>query len=419
MLNKVKRSNPLMWLIDPLQPTAGSASEAYRFKWTPVAWLLPLGIGVAGLTVSAVSWVTDPEQFYFAYLIGWSFCLSLAVGALFFVLIQHLTRAYWSVVVRRISESLLWTFPLLVILGIPLLFGLHDLYHWTHADVMDPASPAFDEVLAGKQLYLNVPFFLGRLIFYFLIWSFISFRLYTLSVRQDVSGGEEVGVRQRNVSSWGLAITAITTSFASFDILMSLEPHWFSTIFGVYFFSGSFMSVMAVMVLVAMVLQKAGMLTSVITTEHYQDLGKFLFGFIVFWAYIAFSQYMLIWYGNLPEETVFYRARFENGWGLSSSILLVGHFIIPFTILVSRTAKRVLPVLAFMCVWILVMQWFDFFWIVMPVLHEEAAFHFVDLTAWIGLTGVIFASVMYRLSRHSLVPERDPQLSRSLSFTNS
>ncbi len=419
MSNTVKRSNPFVWLIDPVQSTADRASEMYRFKWSPVAWMLPLGLGIAGLTMSSVTWLTDPEQFYFSYLIGWSFCLSLTVGALFFVLIQHLTKAYWSVVIRRISEALIWSFPLLVILGLPILFGMHDLYHWSHAEVIDPTSTSFDEVLAGKSSYLNVPFFLGRMIFYFLVWTFISFRLYTLSIRQDVDGGTDIPARQRSVSSWGLAITAVTTSFASFDILMSLSPHWFSTIFGIYFFGGSFMSVMAVMALVAMILQQKGMLSSVVTTEHYQDLGKFLFGFIVFWAYIAFSQYMLIWYGNLPEETIFYRERLENGWQIVSAVLLIAHFIIPFLVLLSRTAKRVLPVLASMCIWMLVMHWFDFYWLAMPVLHEDAAFHLVDLTAWIGLSGIFFGSLMFRLSRHSLVPEQDPRLSQSLSFTNS
>ena len=414
----IKRSNPLVWLLDPLQPTSGEASPSYRFTWSQAAWLIPLAIGIAGLVISAVGWATDPKQFYFSYLVGWTFCLSLALGGLFFVLIQHLVKARWSVVVRRIPETLLWSFPLLAILGIPVLLGMHDLYHWTHHELLDPTNPAFDPVIAGKEPYLNVPFFVGRLAFYFLVWSIISFKLYTLSIRQDVEGGADIPARQRFTSAWGLAISAITVAFAGFDILMSLDPHWFSTIFGVYFFAGSFMSIMAFTAFVAMLLQRQGMLKNTITTEHYQDLGKFMFGFVVFWAYIAFSQYMLIWYANLPEETLFYRHRMEHGWEYHSAALLLFHFILPFVILIGRWAKRLRPLFAFMCVWLLIMQWFDLHWIAMPVLHEHAMFSLYDISAWLGLTGVFVAAFMFRLSRHALVPEKDPNLGSSLAFTN-
>jgi len=200
---------------------------------------------------------------------------------------------------------------------------------------------------------------------------------------------------------------------------MSLDPHWFSTIFGVYFFAGSFMAIMAFMVLVFMTLQRFGMLEGSVNVNHYQDLGKFLFAFVVFWAYIAFSQYMLIWYGNIPEETVFYRHRLEHGWETYSAILLVGHFIIPFVVLIGRWAKRLLPLLAFMSIWMLVMHWFDIFWVAAPVLHgEHAAMSLYDVAAGLGVFGVFAAAFMYRLSRHALVPQHDPRLEKSLSFTN-
>ncbi len=419
MSKLIRQRNPIAWLFDPVRSTADQADGAYRFSWNQKAWLVPITLGIGALVISAIAWVTDPEQFYFSYLIGWIFCVSVSLGGLFFVLIQHLTQAKWSVVIRRISEALIWSFPLLVLLGIPLLFGLHDLYHWTHLELFDPASTSYDELIAGKESYLNLPFFYGRLTFYFLFWIYISYRLYTLSIRQDVDPHPDIPKQQRRVSAWGLAVTAITTAFAGFDILMSLDPHWFSTIFGVYFFAGSFMAIMAFTILVSMTLQKAGMLQDSVTKEHYQDLGKFLFGFVVFWAYIAFSQYMLIWYGNIPEETVFYRHRLEHGWEAYSAVLLVAHFIIPFVILISRTAKRSAPVLAFMCVWLLAMHWFDFFWVAMPVHLEYPALHLVDISSVVGLFSVVVGVVMYRLSRHSLVPERDPNLAKSLAFTNS
>lgn len=418
MSETLKRSNPLLWLIDPLKSTSNQADPSYRYSWSQTGWMLPLAIGIAGLVISAVSWVTNPEQFYFSYLIGWSFCLSIALGAYFFVVIQHLTKARWSVVIRRIPESLMWSFPLLAVLGIPILLGMHDLYHWTHHDLYDVTSELYDPVLAGKQSYLNTPFFLARMAFYFTIWTWISHKLYTLSVRQDNDPDPSIPKKQRKYAAIGLPLGAVTLAFASFDILMSTDPHWFSTIFGVYFFAGSFMVIMAVMALVLMVLQRNGMLKNEIRIDHYQDLGKFLFGFIVFWAYIAFSQYMLIWYGNLPEETVFFRRRLENGWEVYSAILLIFHFIIPFLVLVGRWTKRSLPLFAFMCIWMIVMHWFDFFWILSPVLHENASISLYDFSAWLGLFGVFTAAFMYRLSRHALVPQRDPRLHKSLTFTN-
>ncbi|HAY36308.1 MAG: hypothetical protein P8H65_06430 [Rhodothermales bacterium] len=418
MSESVKRSNPLMWFLDPLTSTASQSDPEYRYSWSKIAWMLPLAIGILGLVVTAIGWATNSEQFYYSYLIGWAFCLSITIGAYFFVVIQHLTKARWSVVIRRIPEALIWSFPLLAVLSIPILLGMHDLYHWTHHDLFDPASANYDPVIAGKEAYLNTPFFLARFAFYFLSWTWISYKLYTLSVRQDNDPHPEIAPKQRKYAAIGLALGAITTAFAAFDILMSLDPHWFSTIFGIYFFAGSFMIIMAVMALVSMMLQRKGMLTGLIKVDHYQDLGKFLFGFVVFWAYIGFSQYMLIWYGNLPEETVFYRHRLEHGWGTMSAILLIGHFIIPFIVLVGRWAKRNLALFGFMCIYMLVMHWFDFYWIVAPVLHEHVAMSIYDVTGVIGLFGVYSAAFMYRLSRHALVPQRDPRLHKSLSFTN-
>jgi hypothetical protein len=409
MDNPVRTSNPLIWLLDPVRPTRDDAQRAFRYEWSGLGWMVPAGVGLAALVVTLVGWVDSPRQFYFSYLVAWSFCLSLTLGALFFVLIQHLTRARWSVVIRRIPEALAWSFPLLAVLGIPLLFGLGDLYHWTHHELIDPADPAYDPVIAGKAGYLNVPFFLARMAFYFLVWSYLAWRLYTGSLRQDVDGDPAHTVRLRRTSAWGIALTGVTTAFASFDLLMSLDPHWFSTIFGVYFFGGSFLAIMAFMILLALVYQRGGMLREGVSAEHYQDLGKFMFGFVVFWAYIAFSQYMLIWYGNLPED----------GWELHSASLLIFHFAIPFVVLISRWAKRMLGLLAFMSVWLLFMHWFDLHWIVMPVLHEEAGFHLLDFTALLGLGGIWVAVLIFRMSRHSMVPQRDPRLGQSLGFLNS
>lgn len=410
----LKKSSLLQRFLDPFAPTGGEATEEFRFRGDWRAWGVPVLIGTVGLILSLVGWVTNAHQFYFSYLVGWVFCLTLALGALFFVMIQHLTRARWSVVVRRIAEALLWSFPLLAVLGIPILIGMHDLYHWTHEDLA-----AHDPIIAGKTPYLNVPFFLARLAFYFIVWSIIGYKLYKLSLVQGRTGDPDIPFKQRKVSAWGLVLTAVTTAFASYDLLMSLDPHWFSTIFGVYLFAGAFMSIHAFIALVAMALQKGRNLRHVVTKEHYQDLGKMTFGFVVFWAYIAFSQYMLIWYGNIPEETVWYRHRLEHGWGVHSAILLICHFILPFLILLPRAAKRSLPILGFMCSWLLIMHWFDMRWLAIPVLHpHDPGVTFLDLVSWLGLFGIFVGAAMYRLTRHSLVPERSPYLADSLRFEN-
>jgi hypothetical protein len=238
-------------------------------------------------------------------------------------------------------------------------------------------------------------------------------------VLQDVAPDPLIPAQLRKVSAWGLPVLAVTATFASFDLLMSLDPHWFSTIFGVYFFAGAMWATFAILVLVNLAFQRGNVgLVNVVTTEHYHDLGKFMFGFTVFWAYIAFSQYMLIWYGNIPEETLWYRHRLEYGWEYNSLALLVMHFIIPFLILLPRSTKRSVPVLAVMGVWFLIMHWFDLHWLALPVLHHDAMFHWLDFTAWLGLFGLFVGAFLFRLARHSLIPRNDPYLSESLHFHN-
>ncbi|MEZ4702469.1 MAG: hypothetical protein R2834_19205 [Rhodothermales bacterium] len=421
---EIKANSPLTWLADPFRPTGSDSDATYRFSGGSAWWLAPLAIGLVLLVVTAIGGGADRQQFFFSYLVGWVYCLTVALGALFFVLIQHLTKASWSVVVRRIPEALLWTFPLLAILSFPIIYGMHDLYHWTHHELFDPSSPAYDEVIAGKAAYLNVSFFLVRLLFYFSVWTLVAYRLYSLSLKQDLTGDPTIPARMRKVSAWGLPLFAITTAFSGIDLLMSLDPHWFSTMFGVYFFAGCFVSALALITFVTLLVQgPGGMLKGVITAEHHQDLGKLLFGFTVFWTYIAFSQYMLIWYGNLPEETVWFRHRLEHGWEYHSAALLAMHFIIPFIVLISRGAKRTPAILGFMAVWMLVMHWFDLHWIAMPVLttarEGHAGFSWLDFTCWLGLFGVFFGLFMYRLSRHSIVPAQDPNLDKSMKFMNS
>jgi hypothetical protein len=256
-------------------------------------------------------------------------------------------------------------------------------------------------------------------VLYFAAWTIVSYRLYTLSVRQDVDPDPDIPAKLRSTSAWGLPLTGVTLAFASYDILMSTDPHWFSTIFGVYFFSGGILSAVSVIALVALLLQKTGgLLRGVITKEHYQDLGKYMFGFTVFWAYIAFSQYMLYWYGGIPEETVWFQHRLQNGWQWHSAALVLFHFVVPFLVLLPRAPKRTSVVLSVMAVWLIGMHWFDLHWVTVPVLRESGGFHWLDFTCWLGLTGIFAGALMYRLRRHSLIPQNHPYLGESLHFEN-
>src|SRR5690606_30866192 len=224
-------ANPLTSLF--LDPAADDRDRVARkflltgdYRW----WAVPLGVGVVLTALSFLGLFADHQRFFYAYLVGWVFCVSLAVGALFFVMIQYITKSRWSASIRRVPELLIANFPLLAVLGIPVLFGLHDLYHWTHEELYDPAGGYYDPILAGKRGYLNTPFFLVRLAAYFLLWSYLGHRLYTLSVRQDTEPSVENTRKARFASGWGIPLCSVATAFASYDLLMSLDPHWFSTI---------------------------------------------------------------------------------------------------------------------------------------------------------------------------------------------
>jgi hypothetical protein len=457
-------ANPLTRLfLDPAPSDRERAPRKFQLAGDYRWWAVPLGAGVVLVALALLGLAADAQRFFYAYLVGWVFCLSIAVGALFFVMIQHITKARWSTSIRRIAELLAANFPLLAVLGLPLLFGLHDLYHWTHEDLYDPNGEHFDPILAGKRAYLNVPFFLVRVAAYFLLWSYLGGRLYALSVRQDTRPDAAHALALRRVSAWGIPLAAVATAFASYDLVMSLDPHWFSTIFGVYFFAGGWLAALALITFLALLLRRAGYLDHEVTREHYHDMGKLIFGFVVFWAYIAFSQYMLIWYGDLPEETQWFIDRLTNGWREMSWALLIFHFALPFLLLITRASKRALPFLAFMCGWVLVMHWFDLFWQAMPTIAAEAQhtatvhaahvageagatagevvrsvrlplldtaelaevsssaparFAWTDFAAWLGLFGVFVGATLWRASRHSLTPHNDPAFADAVHFEN-
>ncbi len=373
-------------------------------------------IGVLGLLASALLGFAraDSERFYLSYLVSFSYFLSLTLGALFFVLLQHLTQSGWSVSVRRIAEGFAANASMLAVLFVPLLFGLGSLYEWTQ-----PEHVAGDHLLQAKSGYLNPVFFFVRLVVYFGAWILMSRFFFRQSVLQDRTGDPEITTRMRKRSAPAVFVFALTLTFCAFDLLMSLEPHWFSTIFGVYFFSGSVLGFFAVLPVSAFFLQRSGRLRGLVTTEHFHDLGKLVFAFAVFWAYIAFSQYMLYWYANIPEETEWFLRRQTGEWTAVSWLLLVGHFIVPFLALISRVPKRRRGVLVTVAIWILFMHWVDLYYVVMPHASEgRVPLGLLDLTTFLGIGGIWVAAFAHRLRDRALVPTKDPRLADSLTFEN-
>ncbi len=372
---------------------------------------LAITVGVIGILLSVLGYTQDHQRFFFAYLVAYAFWTTISLGALFFLLMHHVTGAAWSVSFRHVVESIASAIPLLAVLWIPVGFGIHDLYHWS-----DVALVAQDKMLTMKAPYLNTTFFVIRTVIYFLIWGFISHKLISISRR--TKSMQEIA-SMRKVSAVSTVFYAITVSFAMFDWLMSLDPHWYSTIYGVYLFGGAYLNGIAMIILTIAVLKGQNLLLSEVTPEHNQDLGKLLFGFVVFWAYISASQYFLIWYGNIPEETIWFRHRWEGTWKIFSLLLLTTGFLLPFFILMFRAVKRNLILLATMALVILVSHWMDLHWNVMPELHREGVkLNWMDLSTMMAVGGLFFWRVWAVLSGRSVLPVHDPMLEKSLSHKN-
>jgi hypothetical protein len=396
--------------------TTTHAHDSYQLDaelWTRVR----NGLSFVGL----ISWVAviagvflAPERAYQSYLVSFLFWIFIPLGALFFVKVQYLTGSAWSVPVRRIAENIMITIPLGFVLFLPVLFGLHHLYEWSHTEVV-----AKDALLQAKSAYLNPTGFTTRAFVFFAIWSLFAWRIYQQSTRQDRTRSVE---QMHTISRWsapGLVILFLTVTLASFDWSMSLDPHWYSTIFGLYCFSGGALAFVCVWTLVCILLRDRNVLARTINLEHYHDLGKWMLTLVIFWAYIAFSQYLLIWYANIPEETVWFLHRLEGSWSWASAAILFGHFIIPFFVLLSRSAKRNLGTLKFMAIWLLAFQWLDWYWQVMPQFHQEGvAFHWLDV-ATLAAVGSAFGLLFWnRMKAHSLLPVGDPRFEQAMHFQN-
>lgn len=382
-------------------------------------------VGVLGMLASvgyAMGVEGSWERFSWSYLVNWLFFLSIAIGGLFWLLVQNITRAAWSVAVRRPLEGITGALPWMVIFGIPVVLMSHTLYFWTHADVR-----ANDPLVIAKLAYLNEPFFYARVAVYFVSWIFAVLYLRRLSVAQDQDGDPERTLRSERFSIVMMFVFAITVTFAAFDFVMALDAHWFSTIFGIYFFAGCALGAMSFLAFLLWFLQSRGFIENAVSKEHYHDVGKFMFGFVIFWAYIAFSQFMLIWYAHIPEETGWYLRRMEGFFGQLGIVLIFGHFFLPFLALISRVPKRRKGLLAIAGLYLLAVHWIDIYWLVMPEMASHGASHAAehghafgvqDFTLLIGFGGLFVAAVARTLSSTKLIAVKDPRLAESLTFEN-
>ncbi len=362
----------------------------------------------------AAGFAVNERQFFFSYLVSFVFFATVGIGALFFVMLQHATGAAWSVTMRRVAEDVMVTIPWAAVLFVPVALGLRHLYVWT-----DPAVVAESHVLQGKQAYLNEPFFIVRTGVYLLLWSIWALVLYRQSVAQDEGTSIE---RTRAAARWsapGLVMLTVTACLAAFDWLMSLDPEWYSSIFGVYVYSGAAVAFVAALIVILLAFRRADVLRYSVNEEHYHDLGKWLFGLTVFWAYIGFSQYLLIWYANLPEETLWFHNRTIGNWGYVGAVLVFGNFLAPFLALLSRPSKRRFWLLAAVGAWMLLMHYVDIYWMAMPTLFKNGPqFHWLDAATFLAVGGVFAFAFWAKLRGRALAPLGDVRFERSLEFRN-
>lgn len=367
---------------------------------------ISLIIGVLGLAACAGGGLLDRTQFFRSWLVAFFFWLGLPLGCLVILMIHHLAGGRWGFAIRRLLEAGTQTLPLLMLFVVPLLFGLQRLYIWTHPDAV-----AADPLLQHKQIYLNIPFFLGRLLFYFVIWQTIVLMLERATAMQDRNPGPKATKRLTSISGGGLVAYGVTMSFAAVDWAMSLEPHWYSTVYGVLVMSGQVLAGFALAVIAGTLLSKNEPLSAVLHPAHFHDLGNFLLTFIIFWAYIAFSQFLIIWSGNLPIETFWYAHRFQDGWGAVGMTLVVLHFFVPFFLLLFRDIKRAPKALSLVAVLIFLLCIFDVFWIVAPGFGgKELVLHWTDAAALVGMGGFWVMAFVHQLQMRPLTPVHDARV---------
>lgn len=387
--------------------------EFFDYKHVGGRFLGLIAVAVLSFAALAVGAVWDVRQFAFSYLFAYAFFLTICMGGLFWVLVHHAVDAEWSVVVRRQLENMACLLLAMAVLFIPFIFVGRQLWTW-----MD-RLPGEDILLDEKWPYLTNQFFWIRAGFYFLFFVVCSHLLRAFSIAQDKDGAARYTIFNRRVSFASCLLFAVCLTFAAIDWLMGLDYHWFSTMWGVYIFAGTALSSLCVLVLIITALRSAGYFQGIISMEHYHIMGKLMLSFVIFWAYIAFSQYMLIWYSNIPEETVFFLRRNTGTWWDVQILLVVGHFFVPFLLLLPNFGKKSAAFMCGMALWILLMHAVDMYQIVLPVLHKNGIQpSLLDLLALLAIGCTLAAVYLKRLGESPLFPTKDPRLAKSIALKN-
>ena len=383
-----------------MNPSGGAAGvERLRRGQTRAAI-----VGVLGFVALAAGGFGNPDQFFRSYLPAFVFVFGIALGSLALLMLQHMTGGAWGMMIRRILEAGARTLPLVALMFLPIAFGLSRLFIWAVPEVV-----AKDAILQQKALYLNAGFFYARAAVFFAVWIALALTLSRWSAAQDAQAPAGDERRFRIVSGPGLVLYGITVTFASVDWIMSLDPHWFSTIFGMLLMAGQALGALAFAVAILAASAEDEPFAGRLNAAHLHDLGKLLFALVMFWAYLSFSQFLIIWAGNLPEEIPWFIERLRGVWQYVAVGLLVGHFALPFLLLLSRDLKKNRRALAAMALLILVMRFVDTYWLITPAFeHEGFPVHWMDLAAIVGLGGIWLAVFFRLLLSRERLPMNDP-----------
>lgn len=388
-----------------------TSSIEYRKKELP-SKIQTIGFGLLalGLVIVILGYVLSPTRSAYNNIIGLTFLISVGVGSLFLVALEYAAGAVWSTPFRRVTEFLSANIYFIPLLAIPLLININTVFQWTHPEPTD-------HIMVNKAPYLNVNFFIVRVILFWLVWLAFYYFISKNSVKQDSTGDQSLTKRNIKLSVIFMPVFAITISFGAIDWLMSLAPKWFSTIFGVYYFSGTVLAALAAGTIFIVVLNERGYFVKGLTGDHYYSLGALLFAFTNFWAYIAFSQYLLIWYANLPEETIWFIDRWNGSWKIFSIGLIIVHFVIPYFGLLSQPSKMNPKRLIIMSGWILFAHYYDLFWMTMPSFSKGGVvFGWIEFGFPLLIAGLIILLFNFKSKSINLVPIRDPKLKRGIDF---
>jgi hypothetical protein len=405
--------------MDPVAETLTITQDRFRGGGRASVW--SLGLGVSGLVVTAAFYFAGGAQTHATvlagYLVAFTYWIGIAVTGTIWNAIFHAAAAKWMVVIRRALETIGSALPVFIVLFVPILLGMSILFPWVRPS--SAMSHEELELLSHKAPYLNVPSFLIRAVIYFAVWWFVSDRLRRWSLRQDEVGGVEPTRAMRRLGAGSLPFLALTITFASFDWLMSVDPFWISTIFGAYYFAGSFLSAMClVAIIIAATTGNTRGLGGAVSRHHLYNVGKLMLAFTAFWTYCAFSQFMLIWIANIPEESAWYVVRMRGGWVNVGIFLIVANFFLPFFALLSRALKFRPRALAVVAVWLMLVHYVDIYWLIMPALFPAGLQpHLAHLAAFIGVGGIAVATALWRARGHYAIPVKDPNLSYSLRYT--